>query len=112
MNENHLMQDKDKTKEALIAELASLRRRIGEEEERPKPTPMPAEQLIRTSEAKYQRLFEIATIGIFQSSVEGKVITANSEFAHMFGYESPEEVIASVTDVGAERCSPTTPMSN
>jgi PAS domain S-box-containing protein len=95
------MQDKNKTKEELIAELASLRRKIAEQE-RSKPPLTPAEQLIRTSEAKYQRLFDIATIGIFQSSLEGKVITANAEFAHLFGYESPEDVIASVNDVGAD----------
>ncbi|HAJ27221.1 MAG TPA: hypothetical protein DCG53_08270 [Syntrophus sp. (in: bacteria)] len=92
------MQDQSKKKHELIEELASLRRRIAEQE-RSKPAPTPAELLIRVSEAKYQRLFDIATIGIFQSSAEGKVITANSEFAHLFGYESPEDVIASVNDV-------------
>jgi len=64
--------------------------------------PTPAGQVISASEAKYQRLFETATIGIFQSSPEGKVITANPEFARMFGYESPEDVIASVKDVSTD----------
>ncbi|MFA5182768.1 MAG: PAS domain S-box protein [Syntrophales bacterium] len=85
----------------MIAELSSLRRQIAEQEQS-KPAPTPAELLIRVSEAKYQRLFDIATIGIFQSSAEGKVLTANSEFAQMFGYESPADVIASINDVATD----------
>ncbi len=96
------MQDHTKTKQKLIEELVSLRRKV-EELGRSKPSEStPAEQLIQANEAKYQRLFEIATIGIFQSSAEGKVITANPVFARMFGYESPADVIASIEDVATE----------
>jgi two-component system, cell cycle sensor histidine kinase and response regulator CckA len=95
------MKDQSKTKNELIQELASLKRRIAELEGA-KIAPDPGGYLRSSGEEKYRRLFEMATIGIFQSSAEGKVITANQTFADMFGYESPEDVIASIKDVGAD----------
>ncbi|MCX5828004.1 MAG: PAS domain S-box protein [Deltaproteobacteria bacterium] len=95
------MEDQSKTTEELIQELASLKQRIAELEQS-KSASYPAGQLVSEGEAKYRRLFEKATIGIFQSSAEGKVITANQTFADMFGYESPEDVIASVKDVATD----------
>jgi PAS domain S-box-containing protein len=95
------MQDKSKTKDELIEELSSLRQELAEFK-RSESAPIPAEHLISLSEAKYRRLFDNATIGIFQSSLEGKVITANPEFARMFGYDSPEDVINSIKDVATD----------
>ncbi|MFA6414007.1 MAG: PAS domain S-box protein [Syntrophales bacterium] len=95
------MKDQSKTKKELIQELASLKQRIADLEQS-KTAPDPAGYLRSPGEEKYRRLFEMATIGIFQSSAEGKVITANQTFADMFGYESPEDVIASIKDVGAD----------
>lgn len=95
------MDNPSKTGQELLHEPPSPRQRI-EDLKQSILELTPAGQLIRASEAKYQRLFESATIGIFQSSVEGKLITANPEFAHMFGYESPEDVISSVKDVAAD----------
>jgi PAS domain S-box-containing protein len=95
------MQDKKKTKGELIEELVSLRQKV-EELEWSQSAPTSEEKLISPSEAKYRRLFETATIGIFQSSPEGKVIAANPEFARMFGYNSPEDVIVSVKDVSLD----------
>ena len=95
------MQDQKKTRQELIQELGSLRQKV-KEMEQSKSTPTPTGQSMIASEAKYQRLFDKATIGIFQSSPEGKVITANPEFARMFGYESPEDVIASIKDVSTD----------
>ena len=51
-----------------------------------------AEGLLRESEQRYRRLFEDAVLGIFQSTVDGKVIEVNSAFARMFGYASPDEL--------------------
>jgi PAS domain S-box-containing protein len=50
-------------------------------------------------------------MGIFQSTPEGRIISANPAFAGLLGYESPEEVVNTVTDmarqmyVNPERCS-------
>ncbi|OQB72804.1 MAG: Sporulation kinase E [Deltaproteobacteria bacterium ADurb.Bin135] len=61
-----------------------------------------AENRLRLSEEKYRSIFENAIGGIFQTTPEGKVITANTTFASMYGYDSPQEMINSVTDIGKE----------
>ncbi len=61
-----------------------------------------AEEMVRDPEAKYRDLFENAPIGMFQSTVEGKVLNVNKAYAQIFGYESPADVIASVTDTAKQ----------
>jgi PAS domain S-box-containing protein len=48
------------------------------------------------SNRRYQELFDNASLGIFQSAADGKIVAVNREFAHMFGYQSPEEFISLV----------------
>jgi PAS domain S-box-containing protein len=55
---------------------------------------------LRRAEEKYRSIFENAVEGIFQTSIEGRLLTANPMFARMFGYSSPDEMIAAVSDVG------------
>jgi len=38
--------------------------------------------------------------GIFQTTVDGRLLTANPAAARMLGYESPEELLAEIRDVG------------
>lgn len=54
------------------------------------------ERALRVSEEKYRSIFENAPVGIFRSSLTGKFITANREMASIFGYSSPEELVAVV----------------
>jgi PAS domain S-box-containing protein len=61
-----------------------------------------AEEALRQSEARYRRLFDDAVVGVFQSMPDGKVIAVNGAYARMFGYESPEELIAVVSDVASD----------
>jgi PAS domain S-box-containing protein/putative nucleotidyltransferase with HDIG domain len=61
-----------------------------------------AEKALEESEKRYRELFENANMAIFQSTLDGKVIMVNPEFARMFGYESPKEVAATVKDVGTD----------
>ncbi|MCG6533323.1 MAG: PAS domain S-box protein, partial [Syntrophales bacterium LBB04] len=61
-----------------------------------------AEAALRESEKRYKDLFENATLAIFQSTIDGKAITVNPMFARMFGYESPEEVLAAVKNVATD----------
>lgn len=58
--------------------------------------------LLPLSDQSYRNLFENAVIGIFQTTLEGKIIRANKSFARFFGYSSPEEIIGTVTNVGAQ----------
>ena len=61
-----------------------------------------AEEALRQSEARYRRLFDDAIIGVFQSTPDGKIIAINGAYARMFGYESPDELIAAVSDVASD----------
>jgi len=51
------------------------------------------------SEDRYRRLFEDAVLGIFQSTLEGKVINVNPAYARMHGFDSPEQTKSLVNDV-------------
>ncbi len=51
------------------------------------------------SEEKYRGIFENALEGLFQSTFDGHIISANPAMAHILGYDSPEELISSITDI-------------
>jgi diguanylate cyclase (GGDEF)-like protein/PAS domain S-box-containing protein len=52
-----------------------------------------AEQALAQSEEKYRNIFNYASVGIYQSTVEGKLLTANMTLARMLGYDSVEELL-------------------
>jgi PAS domain S-box-containing protein len=56
----------------------------------------------RLAEEKYRSIFENAVEGIFQTTVDGRFMTANPALARMFGYESPEELLEAISDIGNE----------
>ncbi len=60
-----------------------------------------SQDALRESEQKYRSIFEYAPVGIFQSTLQGKLSYVNPEFSRIFGYNSPEELINFVnqTDV-------------
>ena len=58
-----------------------------------------SEELLRQAERKYRSIFENAVEGIFQTTPWGQIVAANPTHAKMLGYETPEEMIASLTDV-------------
>ena len=43
-----------------------------------------------------------APIGVFCSTPEGRYLYVNSAWARIFGYDSPEDVLASITDIAAQ----------
>jgi two-component system, cell cycle sensor histidine kinase and response regulator CckA len=49
-----------------------------------------------------QNIFDNAPIGIFSSTPEGRYISVNPATASMLGYESPEDLIESVTDIATQ----------
>ena len=53
-----------------------------------------AEEALRRSEAEYRGLFENAMMGISQSSPDGRLVRANQAYAQMYGYSTPQEMIA------------------
>jgi PAS domain S-box-containing protein len=58
-----------------------------------------AKEALRHAERRYQLLFENAMEGIYQSTPDGRFVTANPALARMFGYKSPAELLSSVTDI-------------
>jgi PAS domain S-box-containing protein len=73
--------------DALIAEIAGRR---------------DIEEALRKSEEKYRSIFENAVEGVCQTTPEGCCLNLNPAFARMFGYDSPDEMIGTVSDIGQQ----------
>jgi two-component system sensor kinase FixL len=61
-----------------------------------------AEQSLEKAEEKYRNIFESALEGIFETSPEGRLLTANAALAHMLGYDSPDEVTSTIHDLATQ----------
>jgi sigma-B regulation protein RsbU (phosphoserine phosphatase) len=59
-------------------------------------------EALRRAEQKYRSIFENATEGIFQTTPEGKYLSANPALARMYGYDSPGELLAALTDISRQ----------
>ena len=51
-----------------------------------------AEGALRESQRQYREIFELASVGIFRSTPEGRILLANPALARMLGYESPDDL--------------------
>ena len=60
------------------------------------------EKALRQAERKYRSIFENAVEGIFQTTPDGRYIACNPALARIYGYESPEELLISLTDIGRQ----------
>jgi diguanylate cyclase (GGDEF)-like protein/PAS domain S-box-containing protein len=78
------MNDQQKTKAQLIAELDQTRKRLAEIEH--------TEDKPEVSEAKYQRLFELSPIGITTLDLKGVITSCNPAVAKEGGYSADELV--------------------
>ena len=59
-----------------------------------------AEEAVKQAEERYRGIFENAVEGIFQTTPEGRYLTVNPALARLYGYDSPEEMVSTVTDIG------------
>jgi PAS domain S-box/PAS domain S-box/PAS domain S-box len=59
-----------------------------------------AEAALKESEARFRSLFDNSLMGISVTSTEGRLLQVNLSYARMYGYETPEIMLAEVTDVG------------
>jgi PAS domain S-box-containing protein len=57
------------------------------------------EEALHASEKKFRSIFENAPVGIFQSTVTGRLLSVNLAGARMFGYDSPAGLLATATDI-------------
>src|ERR687886_1810223 len=60
------------------------------------------EEALRQTQQKYRSIFENAVEGIFQTTPDGRYISANPALARMYGYKSPEELIARLTNIARQ----------
>ncbi len=60
------------------------------------------EHALREAELRYHGLFDNAIEGIFRTTVDGSFLDANPALAHIYGFDSPEELIASLRDIGTQ----------
>jgi diguanylate cyclase (GGDEF)-like protein/PAS domain S-box-containing protein len=51
------------------------------------------ERALAESEEKFRTMFNSASVGIYQSTLDGRFITANLMFARILGYDSVEELL-------------------
>ncbi len=61
-----------------------------------------AQEALRETEEKYRSIFENAVEGIFQTTPEGRFIAANPALARMLGFDSPEDLISTRTNIAEE----------
>jgi PAS domain S-box-containing protein len=57
---------------------------------------------LRQSEERYRSIFENAVEGIFQTTLDGKYVAVNPALARMYGYDSPDDMIATITDIASQ----------
>ena len=55
------------------------------------------------TEQKYREIFENAVMGIFQTTPEGRYLSANRALANIYGYDSPEDMQADITGIERRR---------
>jgi PAS domain S-box-containing protein len=60
------------------------------------------EDALRESEERYRSIFENAVEGIFQTTLDGKYVAVNPALARMYGYDSPDDMIATITDIARQ----------
>lgn len=60
------------------------------------------EDELRKSEEKYRQIFENAVEGIFQTTPQGRFVSANPAMARILGYDSPQDLMATVKNIGKQ----------
>jgi adenylate cyclase len=53
-------------------------------------------------EGRYRSIIESSIDGIFQSSLDGKFISVNPAMAQIYGYDSPDDLMGQMTNIGEQ----------
>jgi sigma-B regulation protein RsbU (phosphoserine phosphatase) len=61
-----------------------------------------SEAAVLQAEEKYRSIFQNIFEGIFQTSPDGRYLSANPALARIYGYDSPEILTEHLTDIGRE----------
>lgn len=57
---------------------------------------------LRATQKKYRSIFDNAIEGFYQTTTDGRFVTANSAMAHNLGYDTPEEMMLEITDISQQ----------
>jgi PAS domain S-box-containing protein len=57
---------------------------------------------LRVAEARYRSIFENSVEGIFQTTPDGRYLNANPALARLYGYESPDALMASIGNIESQ----------
>lgn len=61
-----------------------------------------ADESLRQTEEKYRNIVEYAVHGIYQSTPSGQFLSVNPAMARIYGYDSTEEMLKSVTSIASQ----------
>jgi diguanylate cyclase (GGDEF)-like protein/PAS domain S-box-containing protein len=61
-----------------------------------------AEQGLREAERRYRGLFDNALEGIFRTTLDGRYLGANPALANIYGFDSPDELMATLQNIGSQ----------
>lgn len=56
-------------------------------------------EALQQAELRYRHIFEHASEGIFQTTSDGHYLAANTALARIYGYDTPSELIADLSDI-------------
>ncbi len=59
-----------------------------------------AELALQDAEEQYRGVFDHLTEGIFRTTPDGRYLLANAALARIYGYDSPAELMAGITNIG------------
>ena len=60
------------------------------------------EDALRFTEAMFRGIYENATDGIFQTTPDGKFLSANPMLAKIYGFATPEELVTALSDISRQ----------
>jgi PAS domain S-box-containing protein len=57
---------------------------------------------LKEAEENYRGIFENAVEGIYQTTPDGRIVNANPSMAFILGYDGPDDLVNSVSDIGKQ----------
>jgi two-component system, cell cycle sensor histidine kinase and response regulator CckA len=60
------------------------------------------EDQLHKAQQEYREIVENAIVGVFQSTPDGRYLSINPAMANMLGYDSPQEMMASITNISEQ----------
>ena len=60
------------------------------------------EWIARESTSKYQSIFDNVSVGIFQTTTDGRYLSANRTLAQIYGFETGDQLIHGLTDISKQ----------